>query len=130
MFSIKLVCICSDHLSSADFCVSGGPAGRPSSTIDGGEALSGSQTPQDKTTALSHTSHPQTPETSAPLASGADGIETMLSQEEDVEIDVVLYSPEKKPPIREYEGGFTDTAGTPDEEEEDDDVIDIDVTGD
>ena len=104
---------------------------KPSAASDESESPSDGLRPQDDETALTHNSPPQTPERPAPSAPGAAGIGTVSGQEdeEEVEVDVVLYSPEKRPPPREYEGGLDNMVITPDEEEEDD-MSDIDVTGD
>lgn len=50
-------------------------------------------------------------------------------EEEEVEVDVLLFSPDRAPQVKECENGFTNMEITPDEEEEED-VNEIDVTGD
>lgn len=50
-------------------------------------------------------------------------------EEEEVEVDVLLYSPDKVPRTKECENGLDNMHITPEEEEEED-VHEIDVTGD
>ncbi|XP_040003066.1 uncharacterized protein LOC120800780 isoform X2 [Xiphias gladius] len=77
--------------------------------------------------------HPQTPErTGLPLPdaggiSGTSGCDQ--EEEEEVEVDVLLYSPVQVPQARVCGDGLDSTEITPDEEEEED-VNEIDVTGD
>ncbi|XP_037619344.1 uncharacterized protein LOC119484555 [Sebastes umbrosus] len=86
--------------------------------------------PQEDKVPLDHNLNPE--RTSPPLShtvgfsksSGCDH-----EEEEEVEVDVLLYSPDKVPQTVECENGLDNMEITPEEEEEED-VNDIDVTGD
>ncbi|XP_071361229.1 uncharacterized protein [Trachinotus anak] len=96
------------------------------------EGLSHSDThqPQEIKLLSEHNSHPQTPLSDAGgilRTSGWD--EDKEEEEEEVEVDVLLYSPLKVPQTRECDDGLNNMEITPDEEEEED-VNEIDVTGD
>ncbi|KAM7393676.1 hypothetical protein PAMP_020531 [Pampus punctatissimus] len=74
--------------------------------------------------------NPQTVETTGPSLSDAGRFSwrSGCNQEEE-EVDILLYSPDKEPQSKECEDGLDNTYETPDEEEEED-VNEIDVTGD
>ncbi|XP_044044820.1 uncharacterized protein LOC122872861 isoform X2 [Siniperca chuatsi] len=89
--------------------------------------------PQNDKMPLDHNLNPQTPEGTGPPLSDTVGFSTSSGcdqegGEEEVEVDVLLYSPDKVPQISECENGL-DMDINPEEEEEED-VNEIDVTGD
>ena len=104
---------------------------------DEGSSHSDTHTPpQEDKTPLEHNSNLQTPERTAPplsdavsfiKSSGCDQEER--EEEEEVEVDVLLFSPDKVPQSRQCENGLDNMDVSP-EEEEDEDVNEIDVTGD
>lgn len=76
--------------------------------------------------------NPQTPQRTGPPLSDAAGFSRSSGceqEEEEVEVDVLLYSPHKVPQTGEGENRVDNTDITPEEEEEED-VNEIDVTGD
>ncbi|XP_050922978.1 uncharacterized protein LOC108885748 [Lates calcarifer] len=77
-----------------------------------------------------HNLYTRTPERTGPPLPGAGGIVSGCDQEEEeeVEVDVLLYSPVKVPQTGEREDGLINTEITLDEDEEED-VNEIDVTG-
>ncbi|XP_044202324.1 uncharacterized protein LOC122979161 isoform X1 [Thunnus albacares] len=94
------------------------------------DGSSDSQLPREDKKPLDHNLNPQTPERTGPSLSGGFSWNSGCNQEEEeVEVDVLLYSPDKVPQTRECEDGLDNMALTPDEEEEED-VNEIDVTGD
>ncbi|XP_033481055.1 uncharacterized protein LOC117255917 isoform X2 [Epinephelus lanceolatus] len=100
-----------------------------------GSSYSDTHLPQEYRMSLDHNLNPQTMErTSPPLSDTvAFSKKSDCDQEEEVEeegeVDVLLYSPDKVPHIRECEKGLDNMAISPEEEEEDDET-EIDVTGD
>ncbi|XP_029295885.1 uncharacterized protein LOC115013599 isoform X1 [Cottoperca gobio] len=92
--------------------------------------------PQQDEIPLNYNLNPQTPESTAPplsdavgfsKSSGCDQGET--KEEEDVDVDVLIYSPDQVPQTGECENRLDCIEITPEEEEEED-VTEVDVTGD
>ncbi|XP_049428755.1 formin-J isoform X2 [Epinephelus fuscoguttatus] len=101
-----------------------------------GSTYSDTHLPQEYRMSLDHNLNPQTVErTSPPLSDTvafskkSDCDQEEEEVEEEGEVDVLLYSPDKVPHIRECEKGLDNMAISPEEEEEDDET-EIDVTGD
>lgn len=106
-----------DFLSfAASLCSTGVSDITQTSTNDDGSSHGDSQLPLS----------PQTPERTGP---SLPSISACSQEEEEVEVDVLLYSPDKVSQTRECEPGLHNTDISPDEEEEED-VNEIDVTGD
>ncbi|KAK2815655.1 hypothetical protein Q5P01_026122 [Channa striata] len=100
------------------------------------EGLSHGDSPLEQENKLvsDHNLYPQAPETAGPSLLDDSGISRTLScdqeeEEEDVEVDVMIFSPDKVPETKDCEHGLNKMEITPDEDEEED-VRDIDVTGD
>ncbi|XP_060903352.1 uncharacterized protein ctnnd1 isoform X1 [Labrus mixtus] len=108
-------------------------------TINNGASHNDSNLAQD-IMPLDHIINPQTPKrTGLPLmdadgckkSSGCDQKEVNEEEEEEVEVDVLLCSPDKAPQTRHCENGQENVDIIPEEEEEEEeDVNEIDVTGD
>ncbi|XP_041838389.1 uncharacterized protein LOC121638037 [Melanotaenia boesemani] len=101
-----------------------------SASRDEDASLNNSHLLQENVTLVPNSS-PLIPEKSDPLAQRADVIKSIseCSQEEEGEVDVLVFSPEKRPLTKEYEGDLNNMVLTPDEDE-DDEMNEIDVTGD
>ncbi|CAK6980525.1 uncharacterized protein LOC121911515 isoform X1 [Scomber scombrus] len=97
-------------------------------TDDASSSHSENQLPQENKMPLDHNLNPQTPERMGPSLSDAGRL-GCIQEEEEVEVDVLLYSPDKVSQPRECEAGLDNTDIIPDEEDEED-VNEIDVTGD
>lgn len=97
-------------------------------TDDASSSHSDNQLPQENKMPLDHNLNPQTPERMGPSLSDAGRL-SCNQEEEEVEVDVLLYSPDKVSQPRECEAGLDNTDIIPDEEDEED-VNEIDVTGD
>ncbi|KAK2919421.1 hypothetical protein Q8A73_003792 [Channa argus] len=96
------------------------------------EGLSHSDMDQEDKLVSDHNLYPQAPETAGPSFLYDGGISRTSScaqEEEEVEVDVVVYSPDKVLQTKDCEDGLNKIEITPDEDEEED-VNDIDVTGD
>ncbi|TDH16532.1 hypothetical protein EPR50_G00020290 [Perca flavescens] len=96
--------------------------------------------PQEDKRPLEHDLKLRTPETTGPPRpqtvgfSKSSGCDQAEDEEEEEEVDVLLYSPDKVLQTRECENGLVNMEMTPEEEEEEEeeeeDVNEIDVTGD
>ncbi|XP_035515443.1 uncharacterized protein LOC118326536 [Morone saxatilis] len=85
--------------------------------------------PQEDKMPLDSTLNPQTPERTDPLSGAVGSGCNQEEEEEEVEVDVLLYSPDKVAQSRECENRLDNMNISPEEEEEED-VNEIDVTGD
>lgn len=106
-----------------------------------GSSPSDTHPPQEeKATLLEHNMDPVTPERPGPAPSDSGGFikssfcsrekeEDEDDEEEEEEVDILLYSPDKVPQFRGHDKTL-DNIDTTAEEEEEDDVNEIDVTGD
>lgn len=104
--------------------------------IDGSRLCCDTRLPQEDEMPSDHNLNPKTPErTGPPLSdtvgfSKSSGCDQEKEEEEEVEVDVLLYSPDKVLRTKECENGLDSMHIISPEEEEEEDVHEIDVTGD
>ncbi|XP_075946813.1 uncharacterized protein LOC142948583 isoform X2 [Anarhichas minor] len=107
---------------------------KPTAIHDGGSSHSDVHLPQEDEMPSVHNLNLQTPERNSPPVSDAGGFGRSTGcdqEEEEVEVDVLLWSPDKAPQTKDCENGLDNMAIIPEEEEEEEeDVNEIDVTGD
>ncbi|XP_034393575.1 uncharacterized protein LOC117733790 [Cyclopterus lumpus] len=121
------------HPDEAQTACEEGVSDKPQQT----EGLSHSYThlPQEDKMPLVHNLNSRIPERTSPPRLGAvgfgrsSGCDQEEEEEEEEEVDVLLFSPDKVTLTEVFENGLDNMEITPEEEEEED-VIEIDVTGD